>query len=73
MALKSYRGFRFGTHTYIVSDLILTDFRHGWAIFGPLADKNTWKGVLLEVPASEKFIAVLAAVFTKLNFNLVIC
>ena len=23
--------------------------------FGPLADKNTWKGVLLELPASEKF------------------
>ena len=41
MALKSYRGLRFGTHTYIVSVLILTDFRHGWAILGPLADKNT--------------------------------
>ena len=39
--LKSYRGLRFGTHTYIVSVLILTDFRHGLAIFGPLADKNT--------------------------------
>ena len=35
--------------------LIRGDFRHGWAIFGPLADKNTWKGVLLELPASEKF------------------
>ena len=32
-----------------------TDFRHDWAIFGPLADKNTWKGVLLELPASAKF------------------
>ena len=38
-----------------MSVLIFTDFRHGWAIFGPLADKNTWKGVLLELPASEKF------------------
>ena len=38
-----------------MSVLIPTDFRHGWAIFGPLADKNTWKGVLLELPASEKF------------------
>ena len=38
---KSYRGLRFGTHTYIVSVLILTEFRHGWAIFGPLTDKNT--------------------------------
>ena len=46
---------RFGTYTYVVSVLILTDFRHGCAIFGPLADKNTWKGVLLELPASEKF------------------
>ena len=38
-----------------MSVLIPTDFCHGWAIFGPLADKNTWKGVLLELPASEKF------------------
>ena len=38
-----------------MSVLILTDFRHGWAIFGPLVDINTWKGVLLELPASEKF------------------
>ena len=44
-----------GTHTYIVSVLILTDFRHGWAIFGHLTDKNTWKEVLLKLPASEKF------------------
>ena len=28
----------FGTHTYIVSVLIPTDFCHGWAIFGPQAD-----------------------------------
>ena len=42
-------------HTLILSVLIPNDFRHGWAIFGPLADKNTRKGVLLEVPASEKF------------------
>ena len=38
-----------------MSVLIPTDFRHGWAIFGSLADKNTWKGVLLEFPASENF------------------
>ena len=31
---------RFGTHTYIVSVLTPTDFRHGWANFGPLGDKN---------------------------------
>ena len=42
-------------HTYIVSVLNPTDFRHGWAICSPLADKNTWKGMFLELPASEKF------------------
>ena len=36
-------------------DLIPTDFRHGWVIFGPLVDKNTLKGALVELPASEKF------------------
>ena len=38
-----------------MSVLTLTDFRHGWAIFGPLADKNTRKGELVELPASEQF------------------
>ena len=38
-----------------MSVFTFTDFRHGWAIFGPLADKNTWKGELVELPASEKF------------------
>ena len=42
-----------------MSVLIPTDFRHGWAIFGPLADKNICKGVLLELPASEKFSGLL--------------
>ena len=31
------------------------DFRHGWAIFGPLVDKNTRKGALVELSSSEKF------------------
>ena len=53
--LKNFRGIRFGTHTYIVSVLNPTDFHHGWAIFGPLADKNTRKQELVELPASEKF------------------
>ena len=55
MALRLYRGPRFGTHTYIVSVLTPSDFCHGWAIFGPLADKNTRKEELIELPASEKF------------------
>ena len=67
---KSYRGLRFGTHTYIVSVLILTDFRHGWAIFGPLTDKNTWKGVLLELPASEKFSRLFLYMLWDINLKL---
>ena len=46
-----------------MSVLIPTDFRHVWAIFGPLADKNTWKGVLLELPASEKFSGLFCTCF----------
>ena len=42
-------------YTYIVSVLASTDFRHGWAIFGHLADKITPKGELVEIPAREKF------------------
>ena len=70
MALKSYRGLRFGTHTYIVSVLIPTDFRHGWAIFGPLADKNTSKGVILELPASEKFSGLFFYMFWDISLKL---
>ena len=55
MALKLYRGPRFGTHNYIVSVWTPTDFRHGWAIIGSLVDKNTRKGELVELPVSEKF------------------
>ena len=51
VALKLYRGF--GTHTQIVSVLTPTDFRHVWAIFGPLVDRYTRKGELVELPASD--------------------
>ena len=70
MTLKTYRGLRFGTHTYIVCVLIPTDFRHGWAIFGPLADKNTWKGVLPKLPASEKFSGLFCTFFEISVWNL---
>ena len=40
-------------HTQIVSVLTLIDFCHAWAIFGPLVDKNTRKGELVELPASN--------------------
>ena len=53
--LKNYieLGLRFGTHIQIVSVLTPTDFCHAWAIFGPLVDKNTRKGELVELPASD--------------------
>ena len=51
--LKNYLGLRFGTHTQIVSVLTPTDFCHAWAIFGPLVDKNTQKGELIELPAID--------------------
>ena len=70
MALKTYRGLRIGTHTYIVSVLIPTDFRHGWAIFGPLADKNTSKGVFPELPASEKFSGLFLYMLRDISLKL---
>ena len=39
----------------MVSALTPNEFHHAWAIFGPLVDKNTWKGELMELPASKKF------------------
>ena len=53
-ASKLYRGLRFGTHTYIVSVLTTTDFRHGWAIFGPLADKKHSEGGVSRAPSQRK-------------------
>ena len=53
-----------------MSVLIPTDFRHGWAIFGPLADKNTWKGVLLELPASEKFSGLFLYMLWDISLKL---
>ena len=40
-------------HTQIVSVLTPIDFCHAWAIFGPLVDKSTRKGELVELPASD--------------------
>ena len=37
----------------IVSVLTPIDFCHAWVIFGPLVDKNTLKGELVELPASD--------------------
>ena len=37
----------------MVSALAHTDFCHAWAIFDPLVDKNTQKGELVELPASD--------------------
>ena len=38
--------------------------------FGPLADKNTWKGVLLELPASEKFSGLFLYMLWDISFKL---
>ena len=51
---KLYRGLRFSTHTYLVSVLTTTDFRHGWAIFGPLADKKHSEGGVSRAPSQRK-------------------
>ena len=66
---KLYRGLRFGKHTNIVSVLISTDFRHGWAIFGPLADKNTRKGELID-PA-KSYLVFFSTCFQISVWNLV--
>ena len=58
------------THTHIVSVLTSTDFRHGWAIFGPLADKNTLKGELVELPASEQFSGLFFNMLWDINLKL---
>ena len=54
---------------HIVRVLIPTDFRHGWANFGPLAHKNTWKGVLLELPANGKLSAPFLYMFWDNQFE----
>ena len=38
--------------------------------FGPLEDKNTWGGVLLELPASEKFSGLFGTCFVISVWNL---
>ena len=68
--LKSYRGLRFGTHTFIVSVLIPTDFLHCWAIFGPLADKNTWTGCYWSSQPAKKFSGHLWYMFEISVWNL---
>ena len=51
--------------------LTATDFRHGWAIYGPLVDKNTWKRELVMLPASEKFSRLVCTWFEISIWNLV--
>ena len=53
------------------SVLASTDFRHGWAIFGPLEDKISRKGELVELPASEKFSGLFFNIIWHINLNLV--
>ena len=67
---KVYGGLRFGTHSCIVSVLTPTDIRHGKAILGPLADKSTRKGELVELTASEKFSELFLYMFWDINLKL---
>ena len=55
-----------------MSVLTTTDFCHGWAIFGPLADKNTPKGELVELPASEKCSGLFSTCFEISIWNLAV-
>ena len=52
--LKNYIEASDLIHTYIVSVLTTADFRHGWAIFGPLADKKHSKGGVSRAPSQRK-------------------
>ena len=53
-----------------MSVLTTTDFCHGWAIFGPLADKNTPKGELVELPANENFSGLFFNMLWDINLKL---
>ena len=67
--LKSYTEASDLVHTQIVSALTHTDFHHAWAIFGPLVDKNTRKGELVELPASENICRLFSTCFEILIWN----
>ena len=67
--LKSYIETSDLVHIQIVSALTPTDFRHAWAIFGPLVDKNTGKGELMELPASKKFYRLFLYMFRYMNLK----
>ena len=57
-------------HTYIVSVWIPTDFRHGWIIFGPLADKNTWKGGVSRASCQRKVFWTFLCMFWDISLRL---
>ena len=52
---SSRRRHRFSAHTYIVSVLNPSDFRHGLSLFGSVADRTLGRGSLAGLPASEMF------------------
>ena len=68
---RLYRGPRFGTHTYIVGVLTATDFRHGWAIYGPLADKEHLEAELNKAPSQPKVFPTVFTCFEISIWNLV--
>ena len=54
-----------------MSALTPSDFRHAWAIVGPLVDKNTGKGEWMELPANKKFYRLFSTCFEIGIWNLV--
>ena len=60
---------RFGTHTYIVSVLIPTDFRHAWVICGPLVDKRHLKGGVSRAPSQRKVLQTFFYMFRDMNLK----
>ena len=67
-----FRAFTFSTHTNIASVLNCTDFRHGWAIFGPVGGhKHSERGSQQSLPPPESFLSFFSTYFEIWTWNLV--
>ena len=57
-------------YTHLYSEYLdPTDFRHGWAIFGPLIDKNIRKGELSRAPRKQKGFQTFFVRFWDINLK----
>ena len=57
-------------HTYVVSVLIPTDFRHGWAIFWPSGGQKHLKGGVTRAPSQRKVFRVFLYMLWDISFKL---